>query len=404
MVSTRSAPDITSAEFSVDPYPAYDILRSDFPLLWNEATGSFVLSRFEDVERALKDPVFTCQNYVWQTEPVHGRTIVQMDGREHSAKRALVTPSFRGKELFERFYPVIERNTAELLDAFPADGPVDLVDAFATRLPINVIVDILGLPREDHDLFHGWYTAIVAFVANLVGDPDVTARGMRAKEELAAYLLPVIAERRLAPRDDLLSTMCGARVDGVSMSDEEIKAFVSLLLAAGGETTDKAITCVVRNLLEHPDQLAAVRADPTLVDRALIETLRYTPVIQMVMRQPAEDVEVSGGTVPAGSTVIALIGAANRDPSRFDRPDAFDILRPELDVDRGFTAAANHTAFGLGRHFCVGAQLARAEVGIGVRRLLAASADLRFADGFDPVDTGVFVRAPHRLMLDFTRV
>ncbi|ADP79925.1 cytochrome P450 [Pseudofrankia inefficax] len=397
----RPAPDVTSAQFMADPYGAYAVLRAEFPLAWNEPTNSYLLSRFEDVERALKDPAFTNRNYEWQAEPVHGRTIIQMDGREHSTKRALVSPSFRGRELFERFLPVIERNADELMERIPAAGPFDLVDTFATRLPINVIVDILGLPQRDHDLFHGWYSAIVAFVSNLVGDPAVTAAGVRAKEELAAYLLPVVAARRESPGDDLISTLCAAEVDGVAMTDEEIKAFASLLLTAGGETTDKAITVVVRNLLDHPDQLAAVGADPSLIDRALVETLRFSPVVQMVMRQPSVDIEMTGGTVPANSTVICLLASANRDESRFERPDEFDLHRPEIDGERGFTAAASHTAFGLGRHFCVGAHLARAEVGVSVRKLLAVGSP-RYAPGFTPQDTGAFVRAPSELVLELS--
>ncbi|GAA0367365.1 cytochrome P450 [Microbispora corallina] len=396
------APDILSPEFAADPYPAYEVLRSDFPLLWHEATRSHVISRYADVERALKDPVFTNRNYDWQLEPVHGRTILQMDGREHAAKRALVTPAFRGRALADRFMPVIERVGDELIGAFAADGRVDLVEGFSTRFPIRVIVDMLGLPPGDHELFHRWYTAIVAFISNLAQDPEVAEAGLRTKEELEAHVLPIVERRRAEPGDDLLSTLCTAEIDGVRMSDEEIKSFVSLLLAAGGETTDKAITCLVRNLLDHPGQLAAVRADRSLIDRAFAETMRYSPVVQMVMRQPDADVELSGGTIPAGSTVTCLLAAANRDPARYDRPDEFDLFRTDLDVARAFTAGANHTAFALGRHFCVGAQLARAEVNVGVGRLLDVAPDLRLAPGFTPVDTGVFTRAPERLLVEFT--
>lgn len=138
------------------------------------------------------------------------------------------------------------------------------------------------------------------------------------------------------------------------MTDQDIIAFVSLLLAAGGETTDKAIALIFRNLLARPEQFAAVRADRSLIPAAFAETLRYTPPVQMIMRQPAAEVAVSGGTIPAGATVTCLIGAANRDADHYDRPDAFDIFRPDLGPAGAFTAAAQHVAFGLGRHFCVG--------------------------------------------------
>ncbi|TXS34744.1 cytochrome P450, partial [Streptomyces sp. t39] len=218
----------------------------------------------------------------------------------------------------------------------------------------NVIADMLGLDKADHDRFHGWYTSVVAFLGNLSGDPDVTAAGLRTRTEFADYMIPVIRERRAHPGDDLLSGLCTAEVDGVRMSDEDIKAFCSLLLAAGGETTDKAIACIFANLLAHPEQLAAVREDRSLIDRAFAETLRYTPPVHMIMRQTAAEVTVSGGTIPAGATVTCLIGAANRDADRYRDPDRFDIFRDDLTATTAFSAAADHLAFALGRHFCVG--------------------------------------------------
>jgi pulcherriminic acid synthase len=172
--------------------------------------------------------------------------------------------------------------------------------------------------------------------------------------------------------------------DDVSMSDEDVKAICSLLLAAGGETTDKAIASLFSNLLRHPEQLAAVRADRGLIPKAFAETLRYTPPVHMIMRQPAHDVPLGGGTIPAGSTVTCPIAAANRDPERYADPDTFDIFRDDLKVGTAFTAAADHLAFALGRHFCVGALLAEAEVIAGTNQLLDAMPDLRLAPGFVP--------------------
>ena len=401
--STASAvPDILSSEFAADPYSAYRVMREEHPLIWHEATQSYVISRYVDVERAFKDPVFTSRNYDWQLEPVHGRTILQMDGREHSTHRNLVAPAFRGRELAEKFLPVIERNSADLVDAFRADGHVELVDQYATRFPINVIVDMLGLPKSDHEHFHRWYTSIMAFLSNLAGDEQVTARGLATKEEFEAYLLPIIRQRRENPGDDLLSTLCTAEIDGIRMTDEEIKAFCSLLLTAGGETTDKAIASVMRNLVEHPVQLQAVRDDHDLIPAAFAETLRYSPPVHMIMRQPAEDVELSGGVVEADKTVTCLIGAANRDPERFHDPDTFDLHRDDLDHGRAYTAGANHTAFALGRHFCVGALLARTELETGIAHLLDAMSDACFTDGAPPPEQGVFTRAPAQLRLTFT--
>ncbi|HZB33024.1 MAG TPA: cytochrome P450 [Streptosporangiaceae bacterium] len=398
----KDLPDILSDEFAADPYSAYRLMREHAPLFWHEGTQSFVISRYADVARAFREPVFTTANYDWQIEPVHGRTILQMSGREHSVRRALVAPAFRGRTLEERFAPVIEQNAGELIDGFRAAGAADLVSQFATRFPINVIVDMLGLDKSDHPRFHRWYTAIIAFLSNLRQDPEVAAAGLRTREELASYLIPIIQRRREHLGDDLLSTLCSAEIDGTRMSDEDIKAFCSLLLAAGGETTDKAIGSLFANLLTHPDQLEAVRRDRSLIPRAFAETLRYTPPVHMIMRQPANTVVFSGGIVPAGSTLICLIGSANRDEQRYANADSFDIFRTDLTTEKAFTAAADHLAFALGRHFCVGALLAKTEVEVGTNQLLDALPGLRLADGVTPVEQGVFTRGPAALPVRFT--
>ncbi|MFD6296442.1 cytochrome P450 [Streptomyces sp. NPDC060235] len=406
MSTARQAPDILSPEFAANPYPAYRVMREEEPLIWHEAMQSYIVSRYADVERVFKDKKaeFTTDNYNWQLEPVHGRTILQLSGREHAVRRALVAPAFRGGDLQEKFLPVIERNSRDLIDAFRHSGSADLVSDYATRLPVNVIADMLGLDKADHTRFHGWYTAVIAFLGNLAGDPEVTAAGERTRVEFAEYMIPVIRERRESPGEDLLSVLCAAEVDGVRMSDEDIKAFCSLLLAAGGETTDKAIASVFANLLRNPDQLAAVREDRTLIAAAFAETLRYTPPVHMIMRQSATEVEVSGGVIPAGATVTCLIGSANRDGDRYREPDRFDIFRDDLSTTSAFTAAADHLAFALGRHFCVGALLAKAEVETGVNQLLDALPGLSLADGFQPAEQGVFTRGPRSLPVVFDAV
>ncbi|MEV0634295.1 cytochrome P450 [Streptomyces sp. NPDC050619] len=404
MATAQQVPDILSPQFAANPYAAYRMMRESAPLIWHEPTQSYIISRYEDVERAFKDKesVFTTDNYDWQIEPVHGKTILQLSGREHAVRRALVAPAFRGSELQEKFLPVIENNARELIDTFRDAGSAELVGQFATRFPVNVIADMLGLDKADHEKFHGWYTSVIAFLGNLAGDPEVAAAGERTRQEFAAYMVPIIRRRRDNLGDDLLSALCAAEVDGVRMSDEDIKAFCSLLLAAGGETTDKAIASIFANLLTHPEQLAAVRADRGLIDRAFAETLRYTPPVHMIMRQTAAEVSLSGGTIPAGATVTCLIGAANRDAARYADPDTFDIFRDDLTTTRAFSAAADHLAFALGRHFCVGALLARAEVETGVNQLLDAMPDLRLDDDVLPTEEGVFTRGPARLPVRFT--
>lgn len=394
-------PDVLSPQFAEDPNSVLAVMRDDHPVVFHEATDAWLISRYEDVERAFKDKAFTSKNYEWQLEPVHGRTILQMEGRDHSLHRNLIAPAFRGSELTEKFVPVIEANARELIDGFRSAGTVDLVDQFTIRFPINVIVDMLGLDKADHDRFHGWYHSIMAFLGNLTGDEAVMADGLKTKDELEAYMLPIIADRRDNPGDDLLSTLCTAVIDGEQMTDAEIKAFVSLLLVAGGETTDKALSNMIMNLVANPEQLQAVRDDRSLIDAAFAETLRHSPPVQMIMRQPAEPVEMHGVTIPEGATVTCLIAGANRDPRKYDNPDQFDIFRSDLDTSKAFSGAANHTGFCLGRHFCIGAMLAKTEVEIATNQLLDAMGDIAF-DGAAPTPQGVFTRAPKAMPLTFT--
>lgn len=406
------APDILSPEFIDDPYPCHRVLRDSYPALYHEATQSYLISRYADCAAAFRSPAFSSRNYDWQLEPIHGRTILQMEGKEHSTHRALLNPFFRGKGL-EAFLPVIQQNATELIgravhqaaadlvDGIAQRGRADLVAEFTTWFPINVMVDMLGLPKSDHERFHRWYHSIMAHLNNLAGDPAVTAQADQTREELRDYMLPIISERRSGGGDDLLSRLCRAEVDGQHMTDDEIKAFVSLLLVAGGETTDKAIASMVRNLLDHPEQMAEVRADRSLADNVIAETLRYSGPVHMIMRQTEAEVQIEDQTIPAGSTCILMLAAANRDERHFAAPDTFDIHRRDLDVAKAFSGAANHVQFILGRHFCVGSLLAREEMTVALNLILDRLPNLRYQDGFRPHEQGLYTRSVPSLLVEF---
>ncbi len=396
-------PDILSPAYEADPPAFFRRMRDEHPLIHHEASGFWFLSRHADVAEALGGPAFSTRHQEWQMEPVIGRSLGAMTGREHTTQRALVAPAFRGRELGTRFLPVIERTARTLIDAFPAGGRVDLVDSFSRWFPINVIAAMLGLPESDHRRFHDWYSSFMAYLSNITQDPEVIAWGERTKREFPEYILPIIADRRERPGDDLLSRLCTAEIDGVRMTDDQIRSFVALLLIAGGETTDKVIASILKNLIEHPDQLAAVRADRSLIANAMAETLRYSPPVNVVLRTAEEEVEIpDGGTIPANSTVACVIGAANRDDRRFAEPDRFDLFREDLVVDRAFGGSSSHLAFGRGRHFCVGSMLAKAEVEIGVGMLLDLMPDMRLAPGHTPRDEGLYTRAPSSLVVEYT--
>ena len=397
-----STPNIMSSEYEKDPYPILEDIRENHPIYFQEGLNSWVISRHEDIKSALRNPSFTTENYSWQLEPVHGRSIMQLDGSEHRHTRAVVIPTLRGAKLRENFESIVVNNSQQLIDAWRYDGRVELVSQFTQRLPLSVIIDVLGLDPQDKGKFHRWYNDIHDYFTNTTGDPDLTAAGLRTHDELKAYMMPLIQDRKENPRDDLISQIVHAEINGERMSDIDIKSYISFLLVAGSESTDLQMANMWLRLLENPDQLQAVREERSLIKAAFAESLRHTAAVLMIMRQAAEDVEFHGVTVPAGSTVTLLLAAANRDPRKFSEPDTFNIFRDDLQTDREFTGAANHMTFSLGRHFCIGTYLAAMEAETATNQLLDAMDDIAFADGHIPQEVGSFVRAPRYMPLTFT--
>jgi pulcherriminic acid synthase len=398
-----SPPDIFSPEFAADPYAQYRRMRDEYPLYFHAPTRAWILSRYDDVRLALTDPAFTTRSYAAQTEPLLGRTLIQLDGREHALHRQLLTPAFREGSVQERFGDLIVDSIDELIGAVADRGEADLVGDLVVHLPVRIMTRLLGLPAEDRDRFRIWYTALIQGALNLTGDPAVTAAAISARDQLDAYLRPLVAARRDNPATDLISTLATTMIDGDRLTDEQIIRFAMLMVFAAGETTEKGLATVLRNLLAHPDVLEAVRQDTSLLPRAIAESFRYTAPTHMVPRQTSVEVRVSGGVVPAGAEVMCFLGSANRDERRFADPDRFDLHRPEADPKRAFTGAAEHLAFGGGRHFCLGAVLSRFEIETAVSRILGALPDLRLANDSPPPDVGLFLRGPAALRVRFSK-
>jgi pulcherriminic acid synthase len=394
-------PDIFSPEFARDPYPFYRAMRDEFPLYFHPGANAYILSRYDDVREALTNPDFTTRSYAAQIEPILGVTIVQLDGRDHARQRRLLAAPFRVDRFQSEFAPAITTLADRLIAGFRDRGAVELIGDFITAFSVGVLVAVVGLPQSDIDRFRKWYTALLRFGVNLIGDPEVTAAGFAARDELDSYLRPLVAERRRSPGPGLLSMLAHAEVEGQQLTDDEIVRFGMLMIFAGGETVERTLATFVRNLVAHPEQLSALRADRALLDRALAESLRYTAPTHMIPRKTRAELAVSGGVIPAEAEVICFLGSANRDDRRFAAPDKFDMRRADLDTERAFTSAANHLAFGGGRHFCLGAMMAKTEVEIGVNRLLDSTVGLRFS-GEPPADEGLFLRGPRSLSLEFT--
>ncbi|MEU3602152.1 cytochrome P450 [Streptomyces sp. NPDC006798] len=376
--------------FTENPYPYYAAARAEGPVhRVHGPDGPFWLIVGHDEARA----ALTDERLVKTPEKVGrpslgraiGRTLLESDPPDHTRLRRLVAREFTARRV-ERLTPRIQEITDRLLDDMLPAGRADLIDAFAFPLPIIVICELLGVPPGDRDLIRVWSNKVVQFTTS------DEAAGARA--ELAVYLDGLIeSHRREGLGDDLVSALVRTRdEDGGRLSGPELRGLAYILLIAGHETTVNLIGNAVRVLLDHPGQLAAVRADPGLVDGVVEETLRYDgPVETATLRYSAEAVRVGDTEIPAGEIVLVGLASAGRDPARFEAPDTFDVHRD----------ARGHIAFGHGIHFCVGAQLARVEARIALTTLLARAPGLARDPEAPPPDwlPGLLIRGTRTLPL-----
>ncbi|MBV9411942.1 MAG: cytochrome P450 [Acidimicrobiia bacterium] len=348
----------------------------------------FTVYSNELVSRVLRDNHnFSSQVYAEMMGPVMGHSILEMDEPEHRLHRALVSQAFRHKALARWEEELVGAVCDELIDRFVDAGRVDLVRAYTFPFPVQVIARILGLPRQDYPKFQRWSIELIS-----VGwDWD---RGMAASRNLRDYFKDIVDQRRRDPQDDLISDLVCADVDGHQLTDEEMFAFLRLLLPAGGETTYRSSSSLLFCLLSSPDQLDAVRDDRSLLPQAIEEGIRYEPPLLFIARNAVTDVELGGMQIPAGSAIAVCIGAANRDPSNFEDPDRFDIFRDPH----------QHISFGFGPHMCLGMHLARMESRVALNRLFDRLPNLRLdPEADDPHVHGLMFRSPKSLPVLFDR-
>ncbi len=374
-----------------DPYPELAELRDTTPVLKvggeGETPPMFVVSRHDDVARVLLDgETFSSSMLAEVMGPAMGEHIILgMDEPEHRLHRALVGTAFRQKMLVRWESELVRRVVDELIDTFVDAGRAELVRQFTFQFPAQVIGGVLGLPREDFPQFQVWASAIISV-------NSAWERGIAASVALKEYLAAVLEERRAHPRDDLVSDLAVAELDGERLDDEEIFSFLRLLLPAGVETTFRSSGNFIYALLTHPEQLDALRRDRSLMPRAIEEALRWEPPLLITSRVVTRDTEVRGTPIPAGANVTVMLGAANRDPDRYRHPDSFDIFREPK----------QHISFGHGPHMCLGMHLARMETRVAINALLDRLPNLRLdPEGNDPHVHGQIFRSPTALPVLF---
>jgi cytochrome P450 len=353
--------------FVADPYPTYRRLRAEDPV-HHSPMGFWVLTRYEDVVAALRDPrlakeaiaAFVAARF-GAPMPATGLSMLDRDPPDHTRLRSLVSKAFTPR-VVDGLRPRVQQIVDGLLEGVRDVGAMDLIEEFAYPIPVNVICEMLGVPVEDHERFKGWSLDIARGLDSILlpADSEVPKRSAAARTGLADYFRELIARRRAAPRADLLSGLIAAEEAGDKLSENELLATCILLLIAGHETTVNLIGNGTLALLQHPDQLRRLRDNPALIGSAIEELLRFDGPVQRTARIPSEDVVIDGRKIAKGEMVMPFIGAADRDPAQFPDPDRLDIGRTDN----------RHIAFGWGIHFCLGAPLARVEGQIAINTLV----------------------------------
>jgi cytochrome P450 family 142 subfamily A polypeptide 1 len=393
MVVTPDVP-ITSGEFwGGGPHEALARLRAEDPVHWDEAGGVWGVATYADVKAVSADPAtFSSAGGI---RPDVGPTpmMIDMDDPGHLRRRKLVNRGFtprRVRDLEPRVVEVVDG----LIDGFCEAGSCDVVADFAAWLPLVMIGDALGVATEDHPTLLRWSDDLMRGQGQ--ADEALVLAMMAAFEGYGSYIAGVIGDRRAHPRDDLMSVLVHAEVDGDRLSDEEL-VFESLLILIGGdETTRHVVTGGLYQLLADRSQWERLRADRALVPSAVEESLRWVSPIRNMARTATRDVELRGRQVKEGQKLLLLYPSANRDASVFPDADRFDVARTPNE----------HVAFGFGPHFCLGAALARLEVRVAFERLLERLPDLRLAgDGGEPdLRPANFVSGYEAMPVEFTPV
>ena len=366
--------DPSDPAFIADPYPVYQRLREDHPILWNPATGQWLISRHADVNRLLRDRRLG-RTYLHQAthaefgrqeppawhDPFHDLNDAGMLDREppdHTRLRRLVSKAFTPRTV-ESMRERIQTLVDGLIDDFRGSGEVDLIADFIEPLPVTVIAELLGIPEADRHRLRPW-SADICLMYEL-NPPDASAhKAVQASLEFGAYLRALLADRRIRPGDDLISALAAVADDGDTLTQTELIATCVLLLNAGHEASVNGAGNGWWTLFRHPEALARLRAEPGLLPSAIEELLRFDTPLSMFERWVLEPIEVDGVAIPRGGEVALLFGSANRDPAAFERADDLDLARdpnPSL-------------SFGAGIHYCLGAQLAKLELGIAFGTLL----------------------------------
>jgi cytochrome P450 len=364
-----------------DPYPLYARLRSESPVHWDPFLHAWVVTRYADVVTVLQrfsaartpTPEQLQALGLSSLAPLAAVMVRQMlflDAPAHTRLRSLAAQAFTPRRV-ERLRAHIRAIADRLLDGVVERGWLDIIGDLAAPLPAIVTAEMLGVPTADHRQLKAWSADFAEMLGNFQHNPDRAAGVLRSTTDMLEYFRAAIREQRARPHEGLVGDLLGAELDGDRFTEDEVVANCIVTMVGGQETTTNLIGNGVLSLLRHPEQLARLRGDPALLVPAVEELLRYESPSQHTARLAPEDTELGGQRIRRRQAVIAVMGAANRDPARFPDPDRLDLARPDN----------RHLAFGWAAHFCFGAPLARLEAQIAFSTLLQRLSGLRLVPG-----------------------
>lgn len=384
---------ISTRQLEADPHALLAQLRADGPVTWVPALGSWLVTGWETAVAVLRDPdTFTVDDPRFSTAQVIGSSMLSLDGDEHSRHRRPFAAPFRPRQVRQRFGEFVEATTDRLLDTIADEGSAELRTALAGPLATAVVAESLGLDGGDDEVVASllsWYRAIVESVSGVAAGRDVTDEGAQAFTALDMAVRTHLDGGGAPVAGDAPPSLLVEAAASAELADDEVVSNSAVLMFGGIETTEGMILNAAWHLLTNPDQLARVRSEPTLVARVVEESLRLEPAAAVVDRYATRDVELSGARIAAGDMVTVSLAGANRDPAVFDRPDRFDVDRPNLN---------RHLAFAQGPHVCVGMDLARLETDAAIRGLITRFPGLRLDDSPDGMDTTTARSEPRGLV------
>ena len=397
--------DLYSREYRVSPEHVWEEMRNDHPLFYDDIGKMWWVTRYEDVKNVFSDhETFSSSTYDLTTGQVVGPTLISRDDYGHVVRRSIVAPDFVGKRL-QTYEHLISECAENLIRQFASSSDVSMVSEFSSQLPVDVISAILGM-EGDGDLFRTWVTDMIM---GLSGSDELREKGLDANAAFCSHIAPLLDGVDNLDRNDHIAKIARAEVDGHRLTREEITAFCGLLFIAGGETTDKAIANMWWNVLSDFDTRDAVLDDISLWDNAFTETMRRTPAVISEDRFVTKPIELYGREIVEGERIRACLGAAHLDPTVFTDPLTFDLFRSDLHIGKENRTGVSkdplrsgHFGFGLGKHFCIGYELARKEAVMGSEILIENLGNPSLRDNQDgPVIQGNSFFAVKELFVSF---